>query len=142
MKWMKFFLFESLFLLSWHLIWVIGFNPVLLLGMLYPDRSLYLYANIIIISVITATIAHYTIKWKQKIIWIISLILVTVTAYFILTIDPYDFLLGDLINDCNYLDVQFFLFNIYLQLLLIIFYNLLGITYHNRRARKHNPEKS
>ena len=142
MKWMKFILFESLFLLSWHLIWVVGLNPVLLVGMLYPDRCLYLYANIIITSVVTATIAHYTIKWKQKNFWIISLILVTVTAYFILTIDPYDFLLGDLINDCNYLDVQFFLFNIYLQLLLIIFYNLLGITYHNRRTRKHNPEKS
>ena len=124
-KWLYYILAESFVILIYCLSWIIGFNPVILIGMLVPNLTIFACFNVIVLSLLTMMTTYYILRWNQIAIWFVSLIGITVIAFFI--IEPFCLLCDK--NESVDIDAQILIFNAFLQILYIICYLILSKVY-------------
>ena len=119
-NWIYFILSEIFIFMIYSLLWVTGWNPILIIGMLLSDQMLFICINSIVLSLITMAIAYYMLDWNRLLIWLLSLFGIISISFVIA--EPFFLFCNNLCKENISIELQTLLFNVCIQFLYISLY--------------------
>ena len=123
-RWFEFILSETIMIIVYCLLWILGFNPILLVGMLIQNQNIFICINSLVLSLFSTTIAYSILRWNQIATWLISLIGIMVMSFII--IEPYNLFCEKMFKVGIGIELQILIFNTFIQSLYIIEYRFLS----------------